>query len=317
MVRISLILIFLLSLSFSSHLQSLVANAYTDTTDYLVGDYIHLSIKVKHDERIEVYNPFTKELFGKLELIKIEDPVLSEENGKKVVEYRYIVSVYDSSDVSIPPIPVGYKAGKDTTTLIAYTNPVNFTVHTLEVKANEEIKDVKEPIRIPLDWRLLLLYILIALFVIVLARYLYLRHKKKLEEESKRTRPAPKIPSYLTALNSLHELEEEKLWQKGYVKEYHSTITEIIRRYFEDRFYLPALELTTSEAMRKLRNRNDAYEILLITEEFLNNADLVKFAKYKPIASVNEVMMKQAYQIVEKTLPKERGDKIEVINNVE
>jgi hypothetical protein len=315
MVRISLFLIFILALHQSSYGQNVVASAYTDSSNYLVGDYIHLTIKVKHDKGIEIYNPFTKEVFNEFELIKIEDPVLTEEGDKQVTEYKYIVSVYDSSDVSIPPIPVGYKVGKDTTTLIAYTNPVNFTVHTLEVKTDEEIKDVKEPIRIPLDWRLILLYLLIILAVIILARYLYLRHKKKLEEKNKQTKVIRTVPAYITALNSLHSLEEEKLWQKGYVKEYHSKITEIVRKYFEERFYLPALELTTSEAMKRLGNRNDASGIIQTTEEFLNNADLVKFAKYVPIASVNEEMMKQAYQIVEKTIPKEREQKKEVLSN--
>lgn len=317
MVRTGLILIFVLFLSLNSYGQNISATASTDTTDYLVGDYIHISVKVKHDNGIKVHNPFTKDVFGKLELIKIEDPVVSDENGKQIVDYRYIVSAYDSSDFSIPAIQVGYQVGNDTTTLITKTNPLNFTVHTLPVKAEEDIKDVKDPIRIPLDWRLILLYILIALAIIVLARYLYLRHKKKLEEEGRVVKHAPKIPAYLTALNSLHELEEEKLWQKGQVKEYHSTITEIIRRYFEDRFYLPALELTTDEALGKLKNRNEAKEILLITEEFLNNADLVKFAKYKPIASVNEEMMKQAYQIVEKTIPENKQKTEEVSNDAE
>lgn len=316
MVRTSLILIFVLSLSLSSYGQSISATASTDTTDYLVGDYIHLSIKVKHDNGIQIYNPYTKDVFGKLELIKIEDPVISKENGKQVVDYRYIVSAYDSTNISIPAIPVSYQVGEDTTTLVTYTNPLNFTVHTLPVKG-EELKDVKAPLRIPLDWRMILLYILIALVVIAVARYLYIRHKKKLEEQKRTVKHVPKIPSYLTALNSLHELEEQKLWQKGEVKEYHSTITEIIRRYFEDRFYLPALELTTDEALGKLRNKNDAKDILMITEDFLTNADLVKFAKYKPIATVNEEMMKQAYSIVEKTIPKDKEDKKEVVDDAE
>jgi hypothetical protein len=316
MVRAGLIMALILALYQSNYGQNVVARAYTDSSDYLVGDYIHLTVEVKHDKGIEIYNPYTKEIFNELELIKIEDPLLREEGDKQVTKYRFIVAVYDSSDVSIPPIPIGYKVGKDTTTLIAYTNPVNFTVHTLEVNEGEEIKDVKEPLRIPLDWRLILLYLLIILAIIVLARYLYLRHKKKLEEKNKKRTIVRKVPAYITALNSLHSLEEEKLWQKGYVKEYHSKITEIVRRYFEERFYLPALELTTSEAMKKLKNRNDAFEILQTTEKFLNNADLVKFAKYKPIASVNEEMMKQAYMIVEKTIPKDREQKREVLSNV-
>jgi hypothetical protein len=49
----------------------------------------------------------------------------------------------------------------------------------------------------------------------------------------------------------------------------------------------------------------DAKQILEQTDKFLNNADLVKFAKFVPIASVNEEMMSQAKEIVNNTIPKE------------
>ncbi|MFI5238050.1 MAG: hypothetical protein ACHQLA_08935, partial [Ignavibacteriales bacterium] len=95
------------------------------------------------------------------------------------------------------------------------------------------------------------------------------------------------------------------LWQKGMVKEYHSKITGIVRGYFEERFNLPALELTTSEQMQQLNKVSSAESILIITNEFLNNADLVKFAKFQPLPSVNETMMKQAKEIVTQTISME------------
>ncbi len=313
MVRKFLALIFILSLNI--YAQNISAEAYTDSANYIVGDYVNLTVKVKYDEGIKVSNPFIQDTFKEIEIIKVEDPVLLQENGKQVVEFRYIVSVYDSIDVSIPGITVGYKTGNDTTLQTVNTNPVNFSVHTVAVQPEEEIKDVKEPIRIPLDWKIILLYLLIALAIASLAYYLYKRHKKKLEGREGIKAVAPGLPSYIVALNSLHQLEEEELWQKGKVKEYHSRITEIIRKYFEERFYLPALELTTSEAMKRLKERYDTTEILQTTEEFLNNADLVKFAKYNPLPDLNKEMMKQAYQIVEKTIPKERESNREVMRN--
>jgi hypothetical protein len=107
------------------------------------------------------------------------------------------------------------------------------------------------------------------------------------------------------ALTALDNLEREQLWQKGRVKEYHSNITGIIRGYFEERFNLPALELTTSEQMQQLKRVPSAEYILNTTNEFLNNADLVKFAKFIPLPSVNEAMMKQAKEIVNSTIIKE------------
>lgn len=294
--------------------QNISAEAYTDSADYLVGDYINLTVKVMYDEGINVSNPLIKNIPKDVEIIKIEEPVLLEENGKQVVEFRYVVSVYDSMDVLIQSIPIGYRIGNDTALQTINTNPVNFTVHTVEIKPEEEIKDVKEPIKIPLDWRILLLYFLVALVVVVLVYFLYRKYKKK-QEGIEKKKVVHIVPPFITALNSLHELEEGKLWQKGMVKEYHSRITEIIRRYFEERFYLPALELTTTEAMKRLSDRYDTSEILLTTEEFLNNADLVKFAKYNPLPDTNTEMMKQAYQIVEKTIPKEKETNREVFKD--
>jgi hypothetical protein len=306
-------LFLVLTLSLNLFAQNISAEAYTDSANYLVGDYINLTIKVKYDEGITVSNPLIKDNFKDIEVIKVEEPVLLEENGKQIVEFKYIVSVYDSTDISISGIPVGYKTGNDTLLQTVNSNPVYFTVHTVPVKPEEEIKDVKEPIKIPLDWKTILLYLLIIIAIAGLAYFLYKRYKKKHEgEEIKQTEP--RIPSYITALNSLHQLEEEKLWQKGKVKEYHSKITEIIRRYFEDRFYLPALELTTSEAMVRLKERYDTAEILQATDEFLNNADLVKFAKYNPVPDLNAEMMKQAYKIVEMTIPKEKPQREAVRN---
>ena len=297
------IIFLVLVLFLDNYAQNISARAYTDSANYLIGDYINLTIKVKYDEGIKVSNPLITDVFIDIEVIKVEDPVLLVEDGKQVVEFRYIVSVYDSSVISIPGIPVGYKTENDTTIRIVNTNPLSFTVHTLAVQPDEDIKDIKDPIKIPLDWKTILIYILIILAIAALAYFIFKRYKKKLGSREEIKVSAPKIPSYITALNSLHQLEEEKLWQKGKVKEYHSRITEIIRRYFENRFYLPALELTTTEAMKRLSERYDTSEILKPTEEFLSNADLVKFAKYNPVPDLNAEMMKQAYHIVEKTIP--------------
>jgi hypothetical protein len=314
MVRVLSASVFVLLFISNTFGQNISANAFTDTSDYLVGDYINLNIKVKYEKGINVQNPSIKEILNNLELIKSEEPFLSKEDDKAVVLFKYIISKYDSGDVELPPIPVLFKSSSDTILQIAYTNPVSFTVHTLTVEPALEIKDVKEPIRIPLEWWIILIYAAAVLIAAAVVYYIYKKYKEKKEKKIGLI-PEPQIPSYITALNSLHELEEQQLWQRGLVKEYHSKITEIIRRYFEERFYLPALELTTNEALYKLKQRNDSSEIIDVTEQFLNNADLVKFAKYKPLPSVNEEMMKQAYLIVEKTIPEERSDKREVLRN--
>jgi TRAP-type uncharacterized transport system substrate-binding protein len=63
-----------------------------------------------------------------------------------------------------------------------------------------------------------------------------------------------------------------------------------------------------------LKNVNND-KVYKIAESFFNNADLVKFAKFQPMPSINEQMMKQAYEIVDTTKEVVKP-KIEEIANV-
>ncbi len=309
------ILFIILFISVNTFAQSVTANASTDKSDYLVGDYIHFNIKVDYNKGTLIYPPAIQDSLKNVSIIKSESPVTKEVNGKITTTYNYILSGYDSVGVTIPPIPIMYKNANDSTIHTAATNEVQFTIRTVKVNTQSGIKDVKAPIKIPLDWKLILLWILIGIVVIGLAYYLYLRYAKK-KSQQQPVHKVIKLPPHVVALNSLQELEDKKLWQQGKIKEYHSEITEIIRRYFEARFNFPALELTTSEAMDLLNQRKDTEPIRNITYDFLSNADLVKFAKFTPVVSLNEEMLKQAYSIVNKTIQIVPGTEKEEVSDV-
>ena len=306
--------------------QSISAKASVDSTVYLVGDYIHYRVNVNYDKSIKIIPPVIEDSLKNVDLIKVNNPVYAENNGRKSASFDFILSKYDSADVTIPPIDIFYRVGKDTmsqagidtadaTLKYVQTNPVKFAVRLVKVNLQKDIKDVKAPQKIPLDWKIIILWILIALIVLGVSYYLYKRYKQKKSNQPV-IKKEIKLPPHVIALNSLNTLDEKKLWQNGKIKEYHSEITEIIRRYFSERFGLHALELTTSETMELLRTTKDTEIIRDITESFLNNADMVKFAKFSPLGSVNEEMMKQAVEIVEKTIPKAEPHQKPEVENV-
>lgn len=301
--KINLFFLFLLIFAVKINAQNISAKAFTDSTDYKVGDYINLTIQIEHQKNINISAPVVKDTLSKYELIKSEPSFSEESRGGLLTTFKYIISKYDSGTVNIDGIPILYQTEGSDDLQTAYTNPLSFTVHTLPVNPKAGIKDIKEPIKIPLDWELILIWLLAALIIIVILFYLYRKYFKK-----KKSLPVEKKvlmrPPHVIALYSLRALEEKQLWQKGKIKEYHSEITEIIRKYFHEQFLLSALELTTSEVMDNLKSVGDAKPILDTTYKFLTNADLVKFAKFLPMDSVNEEMMAQAKEIVEKTKPK-------------
>ncbi len=286
-----------------SFAQGVSAKAFTDSSSYQVGDYINLVIQVEHNKNISISNPVLTDSTSKVQIIKQEPPEVENHNGNLITTFKFVVSKYDSGNVTIPPVPILYRVKGDQDVQTAYTNEVNFTVHTLKIMPGGEIKDVKAPVKIPLNWKEILIWILAAIIILGIAFYFYWRYKKKKMTEVRKVRKIIQKPPHVIAMYELRALEQQQLWQKGMIKEYHSKITEIIRRYFQDQFYLPALELTTSEVMQYLKQVRRAEIIIDITYRFLSNADLVKFAKFKPMASINEEMMKEANEIVERTKP--------------
>jgi replicative DNA helicase len=159
-----------------------------------------------------------------------------------------------------------------------------------------------------------LIYIGIAILLLIIGYFIYRKYFKNKPEPQIKIKEE-KILSHQLALRKLDELEREELWQKGFVKEYHSRITEIIREYFEKQFGLPALELTTTESLNLLSKHPQGIKVLDITSQFLNNADLVKFAKFVPLENVNREMMQQARNIVKKTISVQKeNEAIEVAN---
>lgn len=273
--------------------------ATTDTTEYIVGDYIDYTIELKYPKRYNVVVPMVKDSIDNLVFIKNGEVVRKEEVDEVYELRHFIFSKYDSTDITIPSfhIPYTVDGGKPQ---FAYVNPVDIVVHTIEVNQQAEIQDVKDPKRIPLDWLLISIISLIVLILLVAAYFGYKYYqKKKLGKVTEQ--PEIVIPPYDRAIAKLNELDEQKLWQNGMVKEYHSEVTGIVRDYFEDRFSFLALEMTTKEIISNLKEKDVNTEVIVTTEEFLANADMVKFAKFQPMPTINEAMMQEAYLIVNET----------------
>ncbi len=281
--------------------QNISVSATTDTATYKVGDYIKYQIEIKHDKVISVNMPSVKDSVKVLEYIQTLPSERHEVDTQVIERYNFIFSKYDSAKVTIPAITIEYITGRTISKKLIKTNPVTITIRTLPVNAQEDIRDVKDPLKLPLNWLLISAIAVIVLLLLGLLYYLYKRYKKKkaLKED---ILPEIKIPPYEIALAHLHELEEKKLWQNGLVKQFHSEVTEIVRQYFEERFNVRALEMTSAEILGVLSYMEEGKIIVQTSDNFFSNADLVKFAKFEPMPKVNDAMMNQAYEIVNQTI---------------
>ncbi len=287
---------------------SIDVRAYTDKDDYFIGDYIKYTVEITRDADVQVFMPPVEDSVTVLDFIK-QEPLITDDSGNRLVDYyTYIFSKYDSTEIEISPLPIKYKtAGNDETETIL-TNEVLLVVRTLDIDMQKEIRDVKAPVRIAFDY---LFWLLVIVPLIIIAVILYIIWKKYLRrrKDNSPEKIKVKIPPHKIAIKELMQLEEKKLWQQGLVKEFHTEITNIIRSYFEKRFDgFTAMEMTSGEIIEKLKTLDEIQPAFDSTRSFFENADMVKFAKFEPMPTVNEEMMKQGYEIVKLTVPEEKPE---------
>lgn len=251
-----------------------------DSTRKKIGAEFKLTLKTNVDTLSRVDFPAFKN-FGALEVIQSypTDTILQGDHYELIKKYG--LTQFDSGRYQVPRLPViinGKPHFSDSITV----EVANVAVDTLKQKMYD-IKDIV-PVKNEIGdwWIYLLLLLIIGAGGYFLYHYLKKKHALKANEFAYKT-PIEKA----TAL--LQTLEKKELWQKGEVKTYYSELTDIARNYIEEAIHIPAMESTTSELIVALRAASVQKKMSLTPEtvenleRVLRQADLVKFAKSKPL----------------------------------
>ena len=117
------------------------------------------------------------------------------------------------------------------------------------------------------------------------------RKRKRREEEVLCSDPPDSV-----ALKALDVLKSSGLYEKGEIKAYYFSLSEIVRRYMEGIRPFPAYEYTTDEIAARIDHEEDRKVVKL-----LRQADLIKFADNRPTAMQKEEHWSQARRYVDVT----------------
>ena len=285
-----------------------------DTGMMLIGDQTNVIFEATFPDTVIVNLPvFSDTIIDKLEILDISNIDTINDNQTITIRQEYLVTSFDSGWYVIPPIgfTIGFpKAGRVDTLQSA---PIYFGVITmpLDTANAEAITDIKAPIDAPITFKEVLPFAGIGLGVLLLAFLVYILYLKFVKKEPVFVKKEkPKEPAHIVAFRNLDKIKQDKLWQKGMIKEFHSRLTEVVRVYIEDRFGILAMESTTDEIIDAFRKNKDVNKELKDSLfDTLVRADFVKFAKANPLANENEQSFDFAYQFIVKTKP------VEVLRN--
>ncbi|MBP7471103.1 MAG: hypothetical protein KA782_08480 [Flavobacterium sp.] len=250
-----------------------------DTTKNKIGAEFKLTFKTSVDTASKVVFPNLRN-FGALEVIQSYPIDTIKKNDRYELIKKYGLTQFDSGRYTIPSVKIliNNKAFLSDSIKVEVAN---VKVDTLRQKMYD-IKDIVPANESSDWWKYLLGLVLIVGLGAIVYWFLKKRQKEKIEEEIYKT-PIEK------ATTLLNNLEKKELWQHGEVKEYYSELTNIVRNYIEEAIEIPAMESTTSELIEGLKVASQKKKMKLSKETIdnlfvvLKQADLVKFAKSKPM----------------------------------
>jgi len=225
---------------------------------------------------------------------------LNYDKDKIKITKKFSLAIYDTGIINIPPLPIIYQNKNSYDTV--FTNSLTVYLKPIPIDTTGTIRDIKEIYKVPLTFKEIFSYLLIILLVagiIILILYFIRKNKKNTFNGKK---PEFTEPPDIIALRELDNLKNSKLWQKNEIKLYYTILTDIIRKYIEQRFEINAMEMITDDIIKNIANMIKD-EDLKILKDLLYDADMVKFANYKPEPTDNIKHLENAYSFVIHTKP--------------
>lgn len=271
----------------------------------LIGDPIRYKVTVFAPETANVKFP-TSSRFGVFEVLQ-RYPIQkqpSELPGVMAFSAEWDIAVYQLGKVTIPPVAVTYEmeGRKD----LVKTNPVDIEVIPLAPPDAKEPRPAKAPMSYPLNPLSIALLLFGVLFAFTVAWALGKAIWWGIQtawSSLQKVASKPPLPPHLLALQTIERAEQ--LYRQGEVERAFILLSFGLRRYFRDRFQVPALEFPTWHLIFALRNQLSR-EQQAVLQRTLTLSDLIKFARYNPKEAEALQLFVDARKLIQETQVTER-----------
>ncbi len=302
----SLLLLITFAVPYGANAQNVSVKAALDSTTIVIGGQVGLTLEASFPVGLPLAFPLVADtVTSKVDVVNFASADSVMANGLLTIHQRYIVTSFDSGLHYIPPFKFEIRGETGTQLFETGSLALNVVNPFESVDPSKGITDIKPPYNLPFSLAELLKYLpyivgfmlLAGLLTIAILKYLQRKGKIQVVAASK-----PLDPPHVIAIRELERIKSQQLWQRNMVKEYYVGISDTLRRYIEQRYGIDALEFTTDQTLKALKqlgfsdNRN--YDQL---NDILSTSDLVKFARFEPLPDENDLMMIHAQFFVNQT----------------
>lgn len=270
-----------------------------------IADTICLTIEVLAEDGIDVRMPAFGDKLSEFTIRDYRSWPAAPQDGKKLWKQEYDLEIYLSGKYDIPALTVAFQDlredAKDKAERHVTSEPITITVNSLLEGDFDPttFRDIKGPLALSEPAAPQRLWIIgIAAVVVGLLVWVLWRRRRRQQQ------PAIVIPAHEWALARLRELKGRGLIEQGQVHEFYFELSDIVRQYIERRFSLRAPERTTEEFLEDMkRDPTLSAQHKQVLREFLEAADMVKFAMYQPSGDQIDEALEAAQDFVHQTAP--------------
>jgi hypothetical protein len=279
------------------------AVAKVDRNVVTVGDLVTLTIEVQYESDLAPRMPGADTPLGEFEVRNYwtEAPQTGPD-GKIMAKALFSLSVFSPGVLEIPSVEVTYVSADGSRQGKTTTEPVEVKVARTLTDESEDIEDIKPPLEIPRDWFPIFIAFLGGAILAGTGLYVYRMRSRRVALEASRS-AIPDRPPHEVALEALERVKRSDLLVRGEIPRFHIMLAEIIRHYIEGRYRVDALEMASDEVLDGLRRRGVEDTSIALFKRFLEQCDLVKFAKLRPSDARCLEVLNLGFEIIEQTRP--------------
>ena len=249
----------------------------------LLSDEPVLTLTIEYEQGVQVEKPPFGSSLGSFVIRDFHEPMLKTSNGREIIHQVYALEPTTTGKLLIDPINVTFidlRPNGDQKTHTIQTEALTVEINSIvgeNVPSLDNLRPAAGPMALPSAWSALAWMIAVAAVILgFVGWWLWQRSRRETAETAVVLSP-----------EELALLELDKLSQSGLaetnVKQFYVELTGIVRRYIERTAGIRAPEQTTEEFLREIsRKYTFSREVNQRLRDFLESADLVKFAAHRP-----------------------------------